>query len=95
MKLITNKKVLIAGIIVTIYFSLLFLNAYVFKSKVVLIGVFQELLTIPMLLLQFVVLFFAVKKIVKNKTLLNPQLLCASLLMSACIIVTLGSFLIN
>ncbi len=95
MKLITNKKVLIAAIIITIYFTFLFLNTYIFKSKVVLIGVFQELLTLPMLFLQFVVLFLAIKKLVKNKALLNPQLLCASLLMSASILVTLGSFLIN
>lgn len=95
MKLITNKKLLIAAIIITMFFTFLFLNTYVFKSKVVLIGVFQELLTIPMLLLEVVIFFLSVKKIVKNNTLLNPQLLCASLLMLTSILVTFGSFLIN
>lgn len=38
------------------YFGLLFLNGYVIRSNFVLIGVFQELLTIPLILLQLLLL---------------------------------------
>lgn len=40
----------------TLYFSFLFFNFYVLKSDFVLIGVFQELLTIPLLLAQLFLL---------------------------------------
>ena len=94
MKLITNKNILITAIIVVVYFTILFFNAYVFKSDVVLIGVFQEMLTMPMLVLQFVVLFLAVKKMIEIKTLYNLQLLSASILIFVSTVVTLGSFFI-
>lgn len=94
MKLITNKNILIAAIMVALYFAILFSNTYIFKSDAVLIGVFQEVLTIPMLILQFVVLFLAVKKMIESKTLHDLRLLCASMLMLASVVVTLGSFFI-
>ena len=42
------------------YFCLLLLNAYVIKSDFVLIGVFQEMLTIPLLFFQLVLLALTV-----------------------------------
>ncbi len=63
----TTKKILLAIIISGLYFMLLFLNYHFFKLDFVLIGFFQELLTIPMLLLQFVLLFYAVKFAIRDK----------------------------
>ena len=49
------------------YFCLLCLNAYVIKSDFVLIGVFQELFTIPLLLFQWVLLILSIIYCIQNK----------------------------
>ncbi len=47
---IDNKQLLILSIVVSFYFVILFLNAYVLNFNNVLVGIIQELVTIPMLL---------------------------------------------
>jgi hypothetical protein len=50
------------------YFCLLSLNNYVIKSTFVLIGVFQEMLTLPLLfLVQPILLVLSVKYCIKDK----------------------------
>ena len=63
---ITNKNLLLATLISGLYFIFIYLNAAVFKFNFVLIGVFQELLTIPLLLLQLLLLFVAIKFSVRD-----------------------------
>ena len=50
-KQFSGKRLFFVSLSVVGYFCLLFLNAYVVKSDFVLIGVFQEILTLPLLFL--------------------------------------------
>jgi len=58
---ITDKNLLQGTLISSVYFTFIYLNSTIFKFDFVLIGVFQELLTIPFLLLEFLLLFVAIK----------------------------------
>ena len=63
----TGKRLFFVSLVVVGYFCLLCLNAYFFKSNFVLIGVFQELLTLPLLLFQLALLFFSIMHCIKDK----------------------------
>ena len=49
------------------YFSFLFINAYVLKSNFFLISVIAEIITIPMMLLQFVIFILSIFNMIKDK----------------------------
>ena len=59
---LTNRKLFYASVFISCYFILLTLNQYFVRLKYVIIGVVQELLTIPLLILQLVLLFIAIKR---------------------------------
>ena len=63
----TSKRLFFVSLAVAGYFCLLCLNAYVVRSDFVLIGVFQELLSLPLLLFQLALLFFSIMHCVKEK----------------------------
>lgn len=49
------------------YFCLLCLNIYIVKSDFILIGIFQELLTLPLILFQLVLLVLSILNCIKDK----------------------------
>lgn len=59
-KLFSEKKLFWISLAVILYFCLLYLNAYCVKSEIVLLGWFQELLTIPFILFQFILLILSI-----------------------------------
>ena len=61
-----SKRLFLMSLCVIGYFCLLGLNAYIVKSNFILIGVFQELLTLPLLFIQFVLLVFSIIFVIKG-----------------------------
>ena len=57
-----NRKLFYAGVFILCYFILLTLNEYLVRSEYVIVGVVRELFTIPLLILQLVLLFIAIKR---------------------------------
>lgn len=70
-KIISEKKLFWISFAVVGYFCLLYLNAYFIKSDLVLIGWFQELLTIPFILFQFILLILSILYNTKDKFRVN------------------------
>ena len=59
---LTNRKLFYASVFISCYFILLTLNEYLMESEHVMVGVVRELFTIPLLILQLVLLFIAIKR---------------------------------
>ena len=66
-KLFEGKTLFFVSLGVVGYFCLVCLNTYIVKSDFVLIGVFQEMLTLPLLLFQLVLLVLSVINCIKDK----------------------------
>lgn len=62
-----GKKFFFMSLSVTAYFCLLYLNTYIVKSNSVLIGIFQELLTLPLILFQLLLLILSILYCIKDK----------------------------
>ncbi len=88
-----NKTLFILSVTVFVYFSILLLNSYVFKWEFSLLGVFQELLTIPMLIFQVVLLIIAFKRSVKNKFAIKNLSFWSFVFMLISCLATFGSFI--
>ena len=75
------------------YFCLLLLNAYIIKSDFVLIGVFQELLTLPLLfIVQPGLLLFSIVNCVNEKFRLKSWSLATFLVLLISNLFFLGGF---
>lgn len=88
-----NKTLFILSLTIFIYFLALFLNAYVIKFENILLGMFQETLTIPMLIFQVVLLVIAFKRSVKDKFVIKNLAFWSFALMFVSTFVTLGSLI--
>ena len=68
MNLIFNEKILFyLSVVIGAYFILLGLNAYVIKSEHVIMGVIREMVTIPIILIQIILLVFSIKYCLNNR----------------------------
>lgn len=70
-KIISEKKLFWISFAVVGYFCLLYLNTYFIKSDLVFIGWVQELLTIPFILFQFILLIISILYCIKDKFRVN------------------------
>lgn len=70
-KLISERKLFWVSLVIVGFFCMLYLNAYCIKSDSIIIGWFQELLTIPFMLFQFVLLVISILYCVKDKFRVN------------------------
>ena len=93
--LLTSKRLLFVSLAVVGYFCLLSLNAYIIKSDFVLIGVFQELLTLPLLLLQLVLLVLSVMHCIKDKFRIKTYSLWTFLVLLISNSIFIGSIIIS
>lgn len=89
---ISEKLILLGSILSSLFLLLMYLNATVFQSDFVLIGVFQELLTIPSVLIQPVLLFLAFKVFIREKYSVKSYSCFSILILSTSIIIILTSF---
>ena len=70
-KIISEKKLFWISFAIIGYFCLLYLNAYFAKSDLVFIGWIQELLTIPFILFQFILLIISILYCIKDTFRVN------------------------
>lgn len=89
-----NKTLFILSLSIFVYFTFLFLNSYVLKWENTIFGVFQELLTIPMLIFQVVLLVIAFKRSVKDKFAIKSLAFWSFCLMVVSSSVTLGTLIL-
>ena len=93
---LTAKKLLYISLIVVGYFVLLYLNTYVVKSDFVLIGVFQELLTIPLLfIVQPGLLVLSIFHCIRDRFRINTCSFWAFIILLINNIYTIGSIIIR
>lgn len=87
-------RIFLLSIILIIYFGFLFLNVYVLKLEYTLIGVFQEILTIPLMLLSPVLLVFSIRNFIAKRYAIVSYAFLTIILLISLIIVTWGSFFV-
>ena len=88
-KLITNKHLTLINFTIVAYFSLLWLLNF-YRLDYALIGVFQEILTIPFLIAQLVFLVIGIQYLIKNKITIPFAISFLSLVL--CVIISIKSF---
>ncbi len=88
------KRLFWISLVIVSHLAFTFLNYRYFKLDFVLIGVFRELLTIPLFILQFVVLFFALKNFFSAKTSLKTYSLFTAIILGTSSVLTFGSFFV-
>ncbi|HEU5292140.1 MAG TPA: hypothetical protein VFU05_15925 [Cyclobacteriaceae bacterium] len=93
----TNKnevRIFILSLALITYFGFLFLNAYVLKLEYTAIRVFQEILTIPMIISAPVLLVFAIRMFLTNGKRPASYAFFTMLLLVSLIAITWGSFFV-
>ncbi len=92
MEQILNDKILfLASLVIVSFFGFIYLDTYYFKIDFVLIGVFREMLTFPLMLLQVVILVLAFKNLISTKySFKNYSIWTVGLLLSS-LVLTWGS----
>jgi hypothetical protein len=88
-KLITNRNLTIINFVIVSYFILIWL-INIYEIDVILIGVFRELLTIPLLIAQIVFLVIGIRFLINHQKKLSTVV--SVLLLAVCAIITIGSF---
>ena len=87
-----NKNLALINFIIVAYFVMIWL-VYYFKIDFILVGVFQELLTIPFMLAQIVFLVLGVIYLFNKNT--NKITVISILALFICTHLTVGSFFIK
>jgi len=88
-----GKRFFFVSLGVVGYFCLLCLNVFVIKSDFVLIGVFREIFTLPLLLLQFVLLVLSIMHCIKDKYRIKTFSFWSFLILLASNAFCIGSFI--
>ena len=89
MNLLTGRNLTLINFAIVFYFVLIY-TFYIFKIDFVLIGVFQEMLTIPFLIAQVVFVVIGINYLINyKKEVLN---IISLLLLTICSAITIGSF---
>jgi hypothetical protein len=94
MREILNEKILFyLSVTIGVYFILLSLDAYVLKSGNILVGIIRESLTIPMLILQIILLVLAITYCIQDRFRINEYSFWAFSILIISNLLTLGSIL--
>ena len=88
-KLMTNRNLRIINFVIVSYFILIYLINY-YKIDFIIIGVFRELLTIPLLLAQIFFIVIGIKCLIKSQMDFLTTLSFFALAVST--IINFGSF---
>lgn len=89
MKLLTDRNLTIINFGIVFYFLIIY-ALYFFKIDFVIIGVFQEMLSIPFLIAQVVFVVIGINYVIKHKKKLLTIISLFALIV--CSIVTISSF---
>jgi len=87
----TNKALCLLSLLVVGYFVLLFINGYLIKIVLPLLGAIQELVTLPALVLQVALLVVAAKRLSRKGWLRDAYLLTSFSSLCVSALVTAGS----
>ncbi len=90
--LFNSRKLFYLSLLVMGYFSFLYLNAYIIKSDLVIIGFLQELVTIPLMILQLFFLVLSVKIWFKDQYSIKSYSFGATVILLLSNVFTWGSF---
>ena len=88
-KTLTHRHLTLINFTIVAYFSLLWLLNF-YRLDYALIGVFQEILTIPFLIAQLVFLVIGIQYLIKNKITIPFAISFLSLVL--CVIISIKSF---
>lgn len=91
----SQQKIFLFSLVTFSVLLLIYLNYAFFKRDYVWIGVIQELITIPCLLAQPVLLFFAAKGFFNNGFRVQSYSFASIVLLIIAMSVTLGSFFVD
>ncbi len=94
-EIISNKNLFYFSLLTAGYFILLCVNAYIIKSDFILIGVLQELLTLPMLIIQLFLFLISIKHCIKDKFRIRQYSFWAFSILLVGNLSTLGSLIIT
>ncbi|WP_156112489.1 hypothetical protein [Lacinutrix jangbogonensis] len=92
-KISSEKIILGLGLLALLFLLLLYLNNHYFHFDFVLIGVFQELLTIPCILLQPLLLLFSIRGLYKKKFKENKYAYAAIAILTIGILFSVSMFI--
>lgn len=90
-----DKSLFWVSAAVVSYFGFIYLNHYYFHIDLVLLGVFQEMLLIPLMALQLVLLFFSIKNLVFAKFSLRTYSFPTVCILLISSVLTWGSFFVE
>lgn len=90
----TDKSIFYISVITSSFLMMIYINHIYIKLSFVLIGVFQEMLTIPCLLSQPVILYVALKRLFRVKFKINVYTFFAITISLITMILTWGSWLL-
>lgn len=88
-KLITDRNLTIINFAIIFYFIVIYL-LYIYQVDIIILGVFQEMLTIPFMLAQIVFVIIGINHLIKNK--IKIMTLVSVIALIICSIITIGSF---
>ncbi len=94
-KVTTEKIILALGAFAPLFLFLLYLNHKIFHCRFVLIGVVQEMLTIPCILGQPLLLFLAIRGLCLNKFQERIYAKIAIVILVVGIALTISSFIVS
>jgi hypothetical protein len=94
-QILNDKYLFLASLMIAIFFTFLYLNNIYFKINFVLIGLYQELLTLPTMVFQVVLLVIATMNFVSNKYSLKTYSAWSVVILLTSSILTWGSFFAN
>jgi len=90
-----DKSLFWVSFAITSYFSFIYLNHYYFHINIVLLGVFQEMLLIPLMVLQLVLLYLSVTNFITAKFSLKTYSFPTVCILLISSIFTWGSFIVG
>ncbi|WP_163514273.1 hypothetical protein [Gelidibacter japonicus] len=88
-QLITDRNLKIINSVIIFYFLGIYM-LYRYQVDSIIIGVFQEMLTIPFMLAQIVFVFIGIHHLVKHK--IKILTLISVIALAICLTITIGSF---
>lgn len=87
-----QKILFYISLVISIYFTFLYLDHHLFKLNSIVLAVVRELLTIPMLIVQLFFLYLSIKIARRYRFRVSTYSFWAFLILSLSSILTIGSF---
>ena len=90
-----DKNIFYISVLTSLFLMMIYINSVYVKWTFVLLGVFQELLTIPCLLIQPVLLYLALRTFFRSKFKIKTHIFLTVVITLITMILTWGSLLLT